>query len=324
MESEPYGAVVVRFQTPELHPGHQYLLNAVQDRHRKMIVVLGMARTYVPTDKNPLDFATRKAMIERFCPNAIVTSVRDSRDDAMWSRRLDEALGFVVSDQHRTPVGAGEDSVVLYGSRDSFAPHYKGRHKVVELPAYDGSTSTDLRLEAVTKPSNTEDFRRGVIYCATTRPPLLYQAADVAIYDIRQQRLLFGRKHEDGGALRFVGGFVSSKDDSLESAARREAQEETGGIELGKVSYVGSHLVDDWRYRVGKDRIMTSLFFVEYIFGAAHGSDDMDETVWVNADYVRSGRLAAFEPGPTDDLRLVPEHLPLGRMLAKYMAERGL
>lgn len=317
--SETFGVVVARFQTPELHPGHRYLLDTVQEKHRRMIVILGTARTHVPTEKNPLDFATRKAMVERYYPNATVVSVRDSRSNKVWSKTIDSTIHSIVRGMdllcHARKGGdpgctcLGQDAV-LYGSRDSFAPYYSGRYPVVELPAYDGPTGTDLRLDAVIHPSNTLDFRRGAIYTAATRPPVLYQTVDVAIYDRKNQRVLLGRKAEDGGEkMRFVGGFVSAEDSSLEAAARREAMEETGGLELGETQYVGSFLVDDWRYRVGKDRIMTALFAVEYLFGHAKGTDDMDEAVWVEIDDLKNGKVVFTE-----------EHQPLAEALKRFFS----
>lgn len=300
MEDQALGVVVARFQTPDLHEGHRYLLDSVLARHRRALVVLGTARTYVPTAKNPLDFATRRELVLRHYPSALVAELRDCRDDALWSRDLDAIVGGHAA--------VGE--AVLYGSRDSFLRYYSGAYRTEEIAPVDDVSATELRLEAVTHPARTVDFRCGVIYAATTRPPVVYQTVDVAVLDRARARVLFARKHEDSGLLRFLGGFVLPSDASLEDAARREAAEESGAVEVGEPVYLGSIRVDDWRYRVGPDRIVTALFAVPYVFGHAHGARDVDETVWAAEAEVASGALAA---------RLVPEHRPLGELLARHL-----
>ncbi|UJR83223.1 NUDIX domain-containing protein [Sandaracinus amylolyticus] len=303
MERETLGVVVARFQTPELHDGHRHLLEVVQSRHPRLLVVLGTPRTYVPTAKNPLDFATRREMVRARHPLALVAELPDCRDDAMWSRALDTIVA------HHAAVG----EAVLYGSRDSFMRFYSGVHRCEEVDPIEDLSATALRLEAVTHPATTGDFRRGVIYSATTRPPVVYQTVDVAITDGDKRRVLFAAKREDAGLLRFLGGFVLPGDESLEAAARREAIGESGGLEIGAPIYLGSARIDDWRYRTGPDRITTALFVAPYLFGRATGADDVDENVWVSEHDVTSGAISA---------RLVPEHRGLGEMLATHLRAR--
>lgn len=301
MESESLGVVVARFQSPELHAGHRYLLDSVLARHTRLLVVLGTPRTYVPTAKNPLDYATRRELVRRHYPTALVAELSDCRDDAMWSRQLDAIV------MRHAPVG----DAVLYGSRDSFLRYYVGgAYRGAEIEPIEDISATELRLEAVTHPSNTADFRRGVIYSATTRPPVVYQTVDVAVVDRAGARVLLAKKHEDAGLLRFIGGFVLPTDASLEDAARREAREESGGVEIGEPVYLGSIRVDDWRYRVGPDRIVTAFYSVPYVFGHARGARDVDENVWAPLTEIASGAIAP---------RLVPEHRPLGELLARHL-----
>lgn len=294
---ERFGVVVARFQAPDLHAGHRYLLDEVSARHPQLLVVLGDPRTWVGTATDPLDAATRAAMVRRHYPHAHVTSLIDRRSDVRWSEDLDAIVA-----RHAATCDA-----VLYGSRDSFLRHYLGRYRGVELAPLEQHTATELRLEAVTKPAGTADFRRGVIYAASTRPRLAYPAVDVAILDRSRDRVLLGRKDEDQGQrLRFVGGFVSPDDESLEDAARREAFGETGGVELGPMRYVGSCRIDDWRYRAGDDRIVSSLFVADLLFGRPRAADDLSGVGWVP----RAGLCA----------HLVEEHLPLGELLLAHLA----
>jgi hypothetical protein len=50
---------------------------------------------------------------------------------------------------------------------------------------------------------------------------------------------------------------------------------------------------------------------VPYLFGHARGGDDVDSSVWVPESELESGALAG---------RLVPEHRPLGELLARHLS----
>jgi len=61
---------------------------------------------------------------------------------------------------------------------------------------------------------------------------------------------------------RFLGGFADASDENYEAAANRELTEECGSVETGKMQYIGSAKIDDWRYRNEADKIIT-LFLIQ-------------------------------------------------------------
>jgi bifunctional NMN adenylyltransferase/nudix hydrolase len=73
--------------------------------------------------------------------------------------------------------------------------------------------------------------------------------------------------------------FRGPTDASLEAAARREVMEEAH-IEISTPVYAGSFLVDDWRYRHEVDKIVSTLFVAEYMYGAIQPDDDIEELRW--------------------------------------------
>jgi len=89
---------------------------------------------------------------------------------------------------------------------------------------------------------------------------------------------LLAKKPGEKG-YRLIGGFVSPSDTSLETAARREVLEETH-IEISALDYIGSYLVDDWRYCNEIDKVMTTVFLAHYMFGAIQPDDDIEELKW--------------------------------------------
>lgn len=288
------GVIVARFQTPELHAGHRYLIETVRSLHQDVFVVLGSPRFEFPTELNSMDFVTRRLMVRKAYPRVEIGALTDCGSDVIWS----EALDALIAEAY--PLEA-----VLYGSRDSFVPHYKGKWRTVELPSYQEVSATSLRQETGLTACDTKDFRKGIIYAAATRPGVVFPTVDIAIIDRAQSRVLLGARRTEGGRLRFFGGFVDPKDESLEEAALREAREEAGPIMLRGLRYLGSHRVRDPRYWGTKDGILTSLFVVEYVSGEPKAQDDIDGLEWV-----------LFSDAPS---RFVKEHVPLWNMLTVFL-----
>jgi len=62
-EPPEIGVIVGRFQTPFLHEGHWEIINYVTYKHPRVFVFLGQSPLKC-TQNDPLDFNTRRAMIE--------------------------------------------------------------------------------------------------------------------------------------------------------------------------------------------------------------------------------------------------------------------
>ena len=292
------GVIVGRFQTDTLHKGHLDLIQHVCDAHEKVVMFLGVSPLWA-TRNNPLDFQARKQMVQAEFPNLVINYVEDMASDDKWSAALDRQISRVV-----TP----SQSAVLYGSRDSFIPHYTGRYDTRALESEQVySASEERRRISAGNTRQTADFRAGVIWATQNRYPAGLPTVDIAVID--GTKLLLARK-PDETKLRFPGGFFDPrKDKSLEDAAQREAREETT-LEVSEPAFIGSLVVDDWRYRAEADKIVTSLFLCKRVFGTAKPDDDIAETRWVD--------IHALKPE-----QLVTEHQPLFEMLSNYLLLKG-
>ncbi len=289
------GVVIGRFQVPELHDGHHHLIRYARDRHERLLIMVGSRKGF-PTPRSPLSFVMRRAMLLADYPNAVVVEVHDHPSDREWSTRVDGLIAALYPGM----------SATLYGSRDSFIPFYSGKCRTAEVPMIPCNSGSDLRNQIKDELIHTPDFRRGIIHTHAAREGIPYPAVDIAIIHRERGSVLLGQKPTDGDAYRFLGGFYDPLlDTSLESAARREAYEETGGLEADDFRYVGSRKVDDWRYRDSPDCIVTTLFCADYIFGAPRASDDITELGWFNLSLIPQV--------------LVPEHKPLGEMLIQSL-----
>lgn len=264
------GVIVGRFQVHELHEAHVDLINTVTTKHARVLIFLGLSEARC-TKNNPLDYRSREVMLQEKFPDVEIHYIQDVPSDELWSKNLDgQIVKWLQPGQKAT----------LYGSRDSFIKHYTGKLKTCELESEVFISGTQIRQEIINRVRKTADFRAGVIYATGSRYPISYQTVDVAIYD-EKNRILLGRKPNED-KLRFIGGFVDPRDESLEAAAHREATEEAGMLELGPMEYVLSHRVDDWRYRSEQDKILTTLFMTKKIFGAPRPNDDICELKWVD------------------------------------------
>lgn len=292
IKQQPYdvGVIVGRFQVPELHQGHRDLIHHVRGQHDKTIIVLGVSPIWA-SSHNPLDFQARRQMLHAEFPHVEIAYVKDQPSDERWSARLDAVVGDLV-----TP----GQTAVLYGARDSFIRHYHGTYdtRVLEAEQVFSGTAVRNKVKAAAT-RGSDDFRAGVIWATGARYPVSYPTVDVAILD--GERLLLGRK-EGEEKYRFVGGFADPASGSYEADAMREVREETG-LSAGRLKYVGSALIDDWRYRNEPDSIKTLFFTAQYLFGHPKAADDLAEVRWFNIDALK-----------TSDV--VREHRPLLFLLA--------
>ncbi len=262
------GVVVGRFQVHELTEGHHDLLQSVSARHKRVLVLIGNS-PLPATRRNPLDYQTRRHMVQDAYPEAMVSPLKDMPTDDHWSVALDDKIEDHFS---------GENSVLIYGSRDGFIPHYRGKFDTVELEPRVDISGSEIRRSLAESVRQSPDFRHGVVYAAFAKFPTSFQCVDAAVYKASSEEVALCRKRFDPpGKWRFPGGFVQTDDQSLEEAVRREAREELSSPDLGDAEYIASLRIHDWRYRNETDGILSAFYLIPYNFGPIQGSDDVVE-----------------------------------------------
>lgn len=295
---KPTGVIIARFQTPALHQGHLELIQQVRTKHNRLIIVLGVSPVK-GSRKNPLDYYTRERMLKQLFPDVILLPLSDQAQDKIWSRKLDELLCNNFANE----------TFILYGSRDSFIPSYTGRFPTEALPPVKDFNATAQREALSDKVFDTEEFRAGVIYNTYNLYPKVYPTVDIALFRNNRTELLLGRKPAEQ-AWRLPGGFADPTDSNFEAAARRELQEECGELEAGPMAYECSLLVDDWRYRAETDKIITTLFSTDLLYGEPAAADDLAEMRWIKVNGIRQLIIQG---------EIVDTHIPLLEKLAdKY------
>lgn len=275
------GVIIGRFQVDDLHEGHKEMIRQVTEKHKKTIVLVGVSHA-LASKRNPLDYPAREKMLHNHFPNVIIHPLLDSSTDEQWSLEIDRIIRTIC------PV----NSITLYGGRDSFIPHYKGRFAKQVLEIGTPISGTEVRNRVGKEVKDSADFRAGIIYSTQNRYSIVFPTVDIAIVRTtgRRKYVLLGKKHNDD-MFRFPGGFVDVNDENLELAARRELQEETSLNIEGGLEYLGSFNVNDWRYRWEEDKIMTSFFYGEYSWGDIKPGDDLAKLEWIDIEDIPEIKL---------------------------------
>jgi len=294
VKKESYGVIIGRFQTPYLTKGHRYLIDTVYNNHHNVIIFIGVS-VGQPTKRNPMDYTTRKLMLDDCYPNAIILPIKDNVSDSVWSENIDNSI-----------ISATHKDAILYGCRDSFINYYSGKFKTVEIETPHDDNATDIRKKVAENCNCSEQFRAGIIYAISNRFPSPYTTVDVAM--IKDDKILFGKKKGEP-FYRFIGGFLDSPDESIAFAAKRELSEETGGVEADNFELIGESKINDWRYRNDEENIFTALFKCKYIFGNPTPTDDITHLTWIPID-----KLSETE--------FMPEHKQLVKILINNLKQK--
>ena len=291
------GVLVGRFQVAELSSAHEDLIRSVCKQHPRTILFLGLG-CVKSTINNPLDFTSRKNMIAEIFPEIDILYIKDQQINEDWSNNLDEQI--------RNLAGPGQ-TVTLYGSRDSFIQHYTGKYKTQELLQESFVSGTEIRKQLSTNSRKSADWRAGACWYSQNQYLKPTITVDIAIFNEDETKILLGRKKEET-LFRFIGGFVDNGE-TFEHAAKRETKEEIGSnAETSDYTYIGSSIIDDWRYRGEKETITTALFKCKLAWGKPEPSDDIYELKWFNVK----------ELGNT---QIVKNHRQLWKMVRETLPE---
>lgn len=158
-DSNTLGVIISRMQVPFLTQSHINMIQTVQERHNKLLILLGVSSEI--NLKNPFTFDFRRQMIQKYLRTTdIIIPLKDNPDDnAKWVSTVD----LMVSSNL-----VGDEKAVLYGGRDSFIPYYikeNGLYMTQELLPEDNDSGTELRNVATTKiPRYSKDTAEAIIY----------------------------------------------------------------------------------------------------------------------------------------------------------------
>lgn len=294
------GVIIARFQVHELHEAHVELIDQVISKHKKVIIILGVGHL-MGSKNNPLNFTARRLMIqEKYGKDTTrieIIPMRNRRDDAEWSKEIDSRIREIA------PTG----KIVLYGSRDSFIPHYRGQFKTVELESRIMISGTEIRKNVSEETLSDPKFRAGIIHGLYNQYPRIDPCVDIAV--MRDDEILLCKKPGEKD-FRFVGGHYDITDANQEAACRRETMEETHCL-IDELEHIAGMRIEDWRYRGEDATILTNFYLGYYQSGSPKPDDDIAELRWVNVTEL-------------DSIEVMVEHKPLMSKLIEFLIKKQI
>lgn len=186
-EGHPLAAIIGRFQTHELHAGHQHLIAQASSAvgsvslDQDVLILVGDSPAH-PNKKNPLPFGARRGMIMTNVPmkdERRIIQVMDQGNNRLWSDVVDAAI---------EPFREGRE-VVIFGARDSVVSNgsYLGKHKTQLAPTIASPSATDMRnaysdiAQVNARLTHSQSFREGWMASATCGTPSFHDTPDGAL-----------------------------------------------------------------------------------------------------------------------------------------------
>ncbi|MDR2540747.1 MAG: hypothetical protein LBD11_02975 [Candidatus Peribacteria bacterium] len=135
-------------QVPYLTDSHQKMIKTVQDRHPRILILLGVAKDSQITERDPFTYDFRKQMLQQYLrPHDDIQGLMDCPEsDEEWVKLLDHTVKIYLFP---------EETAILYGGRESFIPYYLGHNglfKTQELAPAENDSGTALREIVATLP----------------------------------------------------------------------------------------------------------------------------------------------------------------------------
>lgn len=236
------GVLIGRFQVPEPHEGHRFLLKRVSEMCDQLLILVGSSNR-ASSVKNPYSFAYRRNKLSEIVPKAIILPLNDyPYNDSQWMVDVAKTIEYVAESSPEPVL-----NISLFG-------HYKeGNDYLKWFPQYqfeniDSSievSGTEIRSAyRHLLPKNVQVdmayFEKEESMFSTYPYPgtLNFNCAD-AVVECSGHVLLIQRGHAPGaGTWALPGGFKNSNETFLQ-AAIRELYEETN-LRVPKKVVLGS------------------------------------------------------------------------------------
>ena len=142
------GVLIMRVQVPFLTKSHLAMIQTIQQRYPRMVILLGVAKKI--SFDNPYSFDFRRQMLLselELRPHDVILPLLDNLgDNPAWVASVDQSIDSLLSPA---------EEAILYGGRDSFIPYYTkdgGRYPTQELLPQDNNSGTELRNIGATEP----------------------------------------------------------------------------------------------------------------------------------------------------------------------------
>lgn len=289
------GVLIGRFQVPEMHEGHRFLVREMLEQCDEVLVLFGSANR-AKSVKNPFSYPERAQAAKKLFPKIWVAPLNDYLyNDSQWMADVAatiEALKVLVQQKHNTKV-----EVVLYGHQKdgndylNWFPQFEYVNVNSEI-LISGTQIRESFLHLLPQ-SVQDDFnyfeKERKQFLSYPYPDSLNICCGDAVVECLGHVLLIQRKWAPGaGNWALPGGHKHTQETFLDCAIR-ELYEETNLRVPEKVvrgSIRGTKLFDSPKRSSGIPKLTQAVHIVlkpdqDGSLPRARGQDDAQQTRWV-------------------------------------------
>lgn len=290
------GVLIGRFQVPEMHEGHRFLVREMLEKCDRVLILFGSANR-TRSVKNPFTYQERKAAALKLFPTILTAPINDYLySDSQWMADVAATIEDCregLCHEYET----GDVEVVLYGH------HKDGNDYLRWFPQYQYvNINSDIDISG-TEVRNSfshllpENVQADMAYFAKERktfsrypyPGSLNICCGDAVVECLGHILLIKRKFTPGAGNWALPGGHKNTDETFLQCALRELKEETN-IRIPEPVLLGSikstRLFDSPKRSSGIPKLTLAVHLVvkpnpDGSLPRANGSDDAAETSWV-------------------------------------------
>lgn len=326
MKQIKVGVLIGRFQVPEMHEGHRFLVREMLEECDKVLILFGSANR-APSPRNPFSYVYRAQAAKALFPDIYTAPLNDYLyNDSQWVADVDNTIQYMLA--HK--MGCDTAKVILYGHKKDGNDYLNWfpQYEYVNINSDIDISGTEVRRSSYPLlPKAIQDDmdyygKEALAFSNYPYPENLNFCCADNVVECSGHILLIQRKRAPGaGTWALPGGFKNNNETFLECAIR-ELYEETNLRVPEKVlrgSIVSTSIFDHPARSTG---IVRNTMAVYYRFPAnpdgslprANGADDAQEAKWVSIADISTGKYQLF-----DDHADIISEMTRVKMLPAYL-----
>lgn len=291
------GVLIGRFQVPEMHEGHRFIVKRMQEQCDEVLILFGSANR-ARSVKNPFTYKERTTAAHNLFPGVWTAPLNDYLyNDSQWMADVAATIALMQAEIKHVCRYDQELKIVLYGHHKDGNDYLKWfpQYEYVNINSDIDVSGTEVRNSFMHMlPENVQAdaayfIKERITFKDYPYPDSLNICCADAVVECLGHILLIKRKFTPGaGSWALPGGHKNTNETFLQCALR-ELKEETN-LRIPEPVLIGSikstRLFDNPRRSSGIPKLTLAAHIVvkpnpDGSLPRANGSDDAAETRWL-------------------------------------------